>query len=220
MSEGVSRTKGKLNFQDRLALLWFVLDAITHLTIELGYVILALTTTAEKSNTYLGWIWREYGRADSRWAIHDPTIISLEIITVFLGLLCLFQIYAIAKKRPWRHVLQVIICVAELYGGWVTFAPEWVEGSPNLDGSSFVLFWIYLVFMNGLWVVIPLLLLWDSWSRISNACAMSAYPVDAGFPAGAPTNLWWYAAAALLVAYQILVPGVLFTAQGVPVKQI
>ena len=46
--------------------------------------------------------------------------------------------------------------------GFMTFAPEWVEGSPNLDGSSFTLLWIYLVFMNGLWVLVPGILLWDS----------------------------------------------------------
>lgn len=47
------------------------------------------------------------------------------------------------------------------------FCTEWVDGSPNLNGSDFNLLWIYLVFMNGLWVVIPLLLLWDSFSRLS-----------------------------------------------------
>ena len=32
--------------------------------------------------------------------------------------------------------LQIIICTAELYGGWMTFCPEWVEGSPNLNGKD------------------------------------------------------------------------------------
>lgn len=59
---------------------------------------------------------------------------------------------------------------------------QWVDGSPNLNGSSFVLLWvllfhmvlsfnsfiqIYLVFMNGLWVVLPALLLWDSFAHVS-----------------------------------------------------
>ena len=26
----------------------------------------------------------------------------------------------------------MIVCTAELYGGWMTFCPEWIEGSPNL----------------------------------------------------------------------------------------
>eukprot|EP01034_Spumella_vulgaris_P030276 gene30276-37464_t len=106
-------------------------------------------------------------------------------------------VYGVAKRASWRHVLQVIICVAELYGGWMTFAPEWIEGSPNLNGSDFNLLWIYLVFMNGLWVVVPALLLWDSCARISHACGAtsSITPINEGFPVHAPSTFWFYAAA-------------------------
>lgn len=155
------------SFSEIITLIWFILDAFTHLTIELGYVWLALTTTAERTDSYLGHIWREYGRADARWAIRDPTVISIEIATVTMGILCIFQIYGVVRRSSWRHVLQVVICVAELYGGWMTFAPEWLDGSPNLNGSDFSLLWIYLVFMNGLWVVVPLLLLWDAAAKIN-----------------------------------------------------
>jgi hypothetical protein len=211
-------SSGKLTLQEKVTFIWFLLDVITHLTIELGYVWVALGETAEKSDTYMGEVWRLYGRADARWAVRDPTVISLEIVTVFLGFLCVFQLYGIVKRSPWRHVVQVIICVAELYGGWVTFAPEWVEGSPNLDTSDPVLLWIYLVFMNGLWVVMPIILMWDSVARIVNACATSAYPVDSGFPSGAPSLSWFYFAIALLVSYSVLVPAVLLSADPVPVK--
>lgn len=64
-----------------------------------------------------------------------------------MGPLCLLQMYAIKKNKPWRHALQLVICVSELYGGWMTFAPEWVDGSPNLDGSDFVLLWVPSVCM-------------------------------------------------------------------------
>lgn len=59
----------------------------------------------------------------------------------------------------------------------VIFHTEWVEGSPNLNGSDPILLWIYLVFMNGLWVVVPLLLLWDSVARISHVSVMAWYIV-------------------------------------------
>lgn len=44
----------------------------------------------------------------------------------------------------------------------MTFCPEWVQGSPNLDTSNWLYLWIYLVFFNGIWVVVPLLLLYQS----------------------------------------------------------
>ena len=35
----------------------------------------------------------------------------------------------------------------ELYGGVMTFCPEWVDGNPNLNTESPIAFWVYLVFM-------------------------------------------------------------------------
>jgi hypothetical protein len=168
MSKHSSSQSKPFTFAEKLALVWFLIDAFTHLSIELGYVYLAMTTTAAKTDSFLGHIWREYGRADARWAIRDPVVISIEMATVLMGVLCLFMIYGVLKRASWRHPLQIIICVAELYGGWMTFAPEWLDGSPNLNGTDPILLWIYLVFMNGLWVVIPLLLLWDSFARLSH----------------------------------------------------
>jgi len=139
-------------FPEKLALVWFFIDALTHLTIEAGYVWLALTTTALKTDSYMGEIWRQYGRADSRWQVRDANVISLELITVFLmGPMALYQLYLIWTAKTskngsvfngLRHVLQIFICTCELYGGWMTFCPEWVDGSPNLDGSDAILLWV------------------------------------------------------------------------------
>ena len=48
----------------------------------------------------------------------------------------------------------------------MTFCPEWLIGSPSLGTSLPLNLWVYLVFFNGLWVVIPVLLLWHSWTEI------------------------------------------------------
>jgi hypothetical protein len=44
----------RFSFIEWITLFWFIIDAFTHLTIELGYVVLALTETAAKSRNYLG----------------------------------------------------------------------------------------------------------------------------------------------------------------------
>ena len=135
------------SFAEKICLIWFVIDAFTHLSIELGYVFLALTSTAKRADNYLGHIWREYGRADARWAVRDVNVISIEIATVFMGILCLLAVYGVAKRKSWRHPLQIIICVAELYGGWMTFAP----GTPPLFivcVYCLLLCFLY-VFLNG-----------------------------------------------------------------------
>ena len=41
-----------LSFAESVAFVWFLIDAITHLTIELGYLWLALTATGAWSTVY------------------------------------------------------------------------------------------------------------------------------------------------------------------------
>lgn len=63
-----------------------------------SYLVLALGPTAEKSSSPFALVWREYGKADKRWAVRDPTVISLEILTVVLGgPAAAAMLYAIAK---------------------------------------------------------------------------------------------------------------------------
>lgn len=52
----------------------------------------------------------------------------------------------------------------------MTFAPEWLIGSPSLPPRNDVLlFWVYLVLMNTTWVVVPAWLMYDSWRVLSSA---------------------------------------------------
>ncbi|CAM9460345.1 unnamed protein product, partial [Choristocarpus tenellus] len=60
-----------------LTIAWLLLDGFTHLGIEAGYVWLALTTTAAKTDSFMAFIWREYARADSRLATTFTTIIMI-----------------------------------------------------------------------------------------------------------------------------------------------
>ena len=45
----------------------------------------------------------------------------------------------------------------------MTFCPEWLTGSKNLRTDNFLYLWVYLVFFNGLWVILPVYMLWQSW---------------------------------------------------------
>lgn len=63
---------------------------------------------------------------------------AIEALTVLgVGPVCFVLLYAILYRKPYRHFLQTCICVAELYGGAMTFFPEWFTGSPNLVTDSF-----------------------------------------------------------------------------------
>lgn len=138
-----------------------------HGALEGPFVYLSLVGNVANSDGLIASLWKEYGKADTRWLYLDPTIVSVELLTVVLdGLLALLLIYAIVKEKYYRHFIQISLCVCELYGCWMTFCPEWLVGSPNLNTNSWMYFWVYLVFFNGVWVLIPGLLLWQSWLEL------------------------------------------------------
>lgn len=143
--------------------------------LEGAFVYLSIVGNVADSQGLIASLWKEYGKADTRWLYSDPTVVSLEILTVVLdGLLALVLIYAIVKEKYYRHFVQIVLCVCELYGCWMTFFPEWLVGSPSLNTSSWLYLWVYLVFFNGLWVLIPGLLLWQSWVELKKRDSQEA----------------------------------------------
>ncbi|KIK26770.1 hypothetical protein PISMIDRAFT_246614 [Pisolithus microcarpus 441] len=56
----------------------------------------------------------------------------------------------------------------------MTFCPEWLTGSPSLNTSNALFLWVYLVFMNSIWVVIPLWLMVDSYNHIAGSLRAAA----------------------------------------------
>ncbi|XP_049426154.1 emopamil-binding protein-like [Epinephelus fuscoguttatus] len=158
------RYGGRSSAEDRWILMWLFYDVIVHLTLEGPFVYMSLVGTVETSEGPLAELWKEYGKADGRWLISDPTIVSIEILTVVLdSLLAVLLIHAVLRDKYYRHFLQVSLSVCELYGCWMTFCPDWLVGSPHLDTSSWIYLWVYLVFFNGVWVLVPVLLLLQSW---------------------------------------------------------
>ncbi|XP_019897994.2 emopamil-binding protein-like isoform X2 [Esox lucius] len=118
---------------DRWVLVWLFYDAIVHITLEGPFVYMSLVGTVATSDSIFAELWKEYGKADGRWLHSDPTIVSLELLTVLLdSLLALVLIYAIVKDKHYRHFIQITLCVCELYGGWMTFCPDWLYSAVSL----------------------------------------------------------------------------------------
>ncbi|KAF8527470.1 Emopamil-binding protein [Hysterangium stoloniferum] len=174
------------SWTDRATFIWMTFDALIHFIFEGSF--LYLSTFGRQVATSTGpfaELWMEYARADSKWAVADPTVVSLELLTVLgAGPMAVYIAYLLVKNDPARHYWIVVISTAELYGGFMTFAPSWLEGSANLNTSNWLYFWVYLVvslllfaelgfikktrfqFMNMIWVVIPFALLCDSYTAI------------------------------------------------------
>ncbi|KAI0266084.1 Emopamil-binding protein [Gloeopeniophorella convolvens] len=162
-------------WQDRATFIWLTFDALIHFIFEGSFLWLStFGRTVDTSVGPLAQMWREYAAADSRWGTADPTVVSLEILTVLgAGPMAAYIVYQIVKNDPARHYWIIVLSTAELYGGWMTFCPEWLTGSPSLDTSNALFFWVYLVFMNTIWVIIPLWLMYDSYTRIASSLRLA-----------------------------------------------
>lgn len=132
-------------------------------------------------------LWQEYAKADHRWATADTTVIALELLTVFLAgpaaIYICYLLYKIGsnkesstadvrrlgstKAKLW--LVASAVATGELYGGFMTFAPEWLSANSQLDASNPVFLWLYLVFFNMLWVFIPLWILTEAYKELKAA---------------------------------------------------
>ena len=63
-------------------------------------------------------IGKEYALADSRWGVSDPTVVSLEILTVFgVGTMCFYVLKQLVQDDPARHYWIIVLSTSEIYGG-------------------------------------------------------------------------------------------------------
>ncbi|KAL3477486.1 Emopamil-binding protein [Aspergillus californicus] len=193
--------------RNRILFFWHAYDALTHLFIEGSYLYECFTSYAtlpsgfEQKPAFLGFkdrvygaaygtqpsarLWQEYAKADHRWAAADETVISLELLTVFLGgpaALYICYLLWVSSSPRWASSVDVRgsakgklwlvatgLATAELYGGFMTFAPEWLTGSMQLATGNAVYLWFYLVFFNTLWVWVPLWVLWEAGKEVKRA---------------------------------------------------
>ncbi|KAG8989695.1 hypothetical protein FRB94_004167 [Tulasnella sp. JGI-2019a] len=160
---------------DKFTFIWLAFDALIHFILEGSFLYYSMFgRSVFTSQGPLAELWKEYAKADIRWGKSDETVVALEILTVLgAGPLCCYILYQLSKNDPARHFWLVVLSTAEIYGGWMTFAPEWLTGSPNLVTSNFMYLWVYLFFFNMLWVVIPIWIMIDSYGHISSALRKS-----------------------------------------------
>ncbi|KAL1760415.1 Emopamil-binding protein [Schizophyllum commune] len=156
---------------ERFTFIWLAFDALIHFFYEGSFLWLSMFGRQVNTSTGpLAEMWKEYAFADARWGTADPTVVSLELLTVLgAGPLACYILTQLARNDPARHYWIVVLSTAELYGGWMTFCPEWLTGSPSLDTSNSLYLWVYLFFMNTIWVVIPVWLMYDSYNQIAKS---------------------------------------------------
>ncbi len=149
-----------------MCFLWFGVTFTTHVTWELFWLLLhdPIVSSPDAPWAYLWWMYIDGG--DGRYATSDPTLISQEILSVLNGIVG-FTGLALWWRSKGRSVTAVLLLMAtavvHLYSAALYFGSEALDGYPNVDTGSFVDFWIKFWLLNGLWLVMPWVVLW--WGR-------------------------------------------------------
>ncbi|KAF7069816.1 hypothetical protein CFC21_075395 [Triticum aestivum] len=157
----------RLSKADRLIMCWWAITGLTNLIIEASFLFTRNYLTKE-SPSFFDEIWKEYSKADSRYASRDTTIVAIEVIAVFLrGPASLLAIYAIASRKSYSYILQFSVCMGHICAMLVYYITAYLDGM-NFCVSPFY-FWTYFVGANSPWVVIPTLIAIRSWKLISQS---------------------------------------------------
>lgn len=200
--------------RDRILFFWHAYDALTHLLIECSFLYqcffsyTTVTSTPNEGPYFLNdptrlygpnygtgptaRLWQEYAKADRRWGGADVTVISLELLTVFIGgPAAVYICYLLSRSsnenlstksrggvKATLWLVAIALATAELYGGFMTFAPEWLSGSSSLATEDPVYLWLYLFFFNTLWVFLPLWVLWEAAKELRGAFVAAETQVE------------------------------------------
>ncbi|KAK3186388.1 hypothetical protein K4F52_004926 [Lecanicillium sp. MT-2017a] len=120
-------------------------------------------------------MWKEYALSDSRYLTMDAFMFCMEAITsVFWGPMSLLCAYSIVYDLPWRHSLQTVISLGQLYGDvlyYGTCAFDEIVYHKSYSRPERYYFWGYFMLLNAFWIVIPLVLLVNSFKQTSKAFA-------------------------------------------------
>ncbi|TKW12924.1 hypothetical protein SEVIR_5G067300v4 [Setaria viridis] len=161
------RCGGRLSRTDRLLMCWWAFTGLTHVVLEGAFLFTPDFFSKEEPN-YFDDLFKEYSKGDSRYAARNTGILALEMITIGLkGPASLLAVYAVASRKSYSHILQLAICLGQLYGCLFYFITAYLAGF-NFWVSPFY-FWAYFVGANSSWVVIPTLIAVRSWKKICAA---------------------------------------------------
>lgn len=124
-----------------------------------GYFVVNYATLAG-SQSLFAQLWKEYSLSDSRYLTGDPTVLCAEAITVFVwGPLCYITAILILISSPYRHVSQVVVSLAHLYGDTLYISTSLVDmfvRHVSYSRPEPYYFWFYFLFLNSIWIFVPI----------------------------------------------------------------
>ncbi|KAF1797303.1 Emopamil-binding protein [Mucor lusitanicus] len=169
MSYAISRSWLSKNTTSTARFTWFAICGLMHCGFE-GYWLSNRATLAGQNDIFAQ-LWKEYAHGDSRYLANDELLLTLEIMTIFIwGPLCLTSAYYILRNSPKQYIFQLIASLCHLFSCSLYFIMDLPEARHCV--SSPVYFYIYFLGFNSPWILVPLLLVNQSYHYLNHALAI------------------------------------------------
>jgi cholestenol Delta-isomerase len=147
---------------ERSMAVWLLISGVIHLVVEGSFALNDTFYTNADPKMLLLELWKEYAKADSRYATRDAFVTTMETFTAFvLGPLCLVCVIGLMRATSWRWVLIMLVSCCQLYGTILYFATSWFENNAHVRPEPLYV-WFYFIAMNTMWIVAPMLCIWNS----------------------------------------------------------
>lgn len=143
---------------ESLVLMFLGMSYFTHLTWELGWLLLHKIIAASPDAPWAYAWWAYIDGGDARYANPSSTLLGMEVLSVTNGLIGATALAIFLKsQRTHRAAVLVMACTAvvHLYSASLYYLTELLDGLPNVNTQSFVGLWIKFAFANLPWVVVP-----------------------------------------------------------------
>lgn len=160
-------------------LLFMAFSYATHLSWELGWLLLHDTIRLSRDAAWAYPWWAYVDGGDARYADPSSTLLVMEALSVANGVVGVTGLYLWRRRsRPLGLHLCMATAVVHLYSTSLYYGSELLEGLPNVNTSSAVDTWFKFVLANAPWLVMPwLVLFWGARSLSDRAPHARRRPV-------------------------------------------
>ncbi len=148
---------------ESLVLVYLGMSYVTHLSWELGWLLLRDTIAASPDVpwTYIWWAYIDGG--DLRYAKPDINLIVMEILSVTNGVIGLWALITFLRSSRQSRLAVLVLgatAVVHLYSASLYYLTEILDGLPNVNTESFIATWIKFGLANSPWIVVPWFVFW------------------------------------------------------------
>jgi hypothetical protein len=141
-----------------MCLLFMVVSYATHLSWELGWLVLRDVIQASRDAAWAYPWWAYIDGGDLRYAGGSSQLLMMEVLSVLNGAVGALGLYLWHRSRhtdPRGVMLCMATAVVHLYSASLYFGAEILDGLPNVDTASFLDTWIKFGLANAPWLVFP-----------------------------------------------------------------